>query len=388
MRWIALWLLVCVACSDRYGAYLVVDGGGAIEFDRVEFYFGKLVGGELPTSPGHPQPTAGSSAVLARQFSDADVHAIGSAVGTLTYYVPDQPEHEALGHYVAVLAFKGEQLVGIGELGDFTTVTGEAVYRYTIDLVDARSQDVEVWGRPTADCMRWTRDRDGGPATVAVVRDDDADCDTFRDGEDDNGDCLPRIYCDGMNPAACEAQVSCVTTSGGSGCGMGVSGCSNLTGTMNECQAAVCVDERACDDCKGGGNAFGCVVMDNNIHVDTPIVVNPDYTLCSEPFDIEMVLPAAVECLNPTVVGVEDYMPGDDFTYSIASLTANTCKLTITPKVPGARFTSVPHMLITIDTPARPLARTAFVLGLTASDGVCQPSASITPMLFFGACVE
>jgi hypothetical protein len=45
-------------------------------------------------------------------------------------------------------------------------------------------------------------------------------------------------------------------------------------------------------------------------------------------------------------------------------------------------------LLIAIDTPSSPAARTAFVLGLQATDGVCPTPATITPELSFGSCVE
>ncbi len=387
MRWIAL-LILCAACADKYGAFLDVDGKGAVVFDRVEFYFGKEVGGPLPTSPRHPTLTPGLSVVVKRQFAEADVVSIGSAVGTFTYYVPDQPGNESLGHYVAVLAFSGDQLVGIGELFDFDVTTEGAVYRYPIELVDARSQDIEQWGRPTPDCLRWTRDRGAGhPRTVAVVREDDADCDDYAERDGANSDCMPRVYCDGATSAGCEAQITCVTTSGGSECRVGVASCSNLTGTVSTCATSVCVDEIACDDCRSGGDVISCVVMDNNIHVDSQIIVNPDYTLCAKPFELDMILPPGIDCLNPAILGVEDYMPMDKFNYSIAPGTANTCRLTITPEKADAHFTTVPHMLIAIDTPAGALARTAFVLGLQATDGPCQSPAAITPQLSFGSCL-
>ena len=131
----------------------------------------------------------------------------------------------------------------------------------------------------------------------------------------------------------------------------------------------------------------GIVVMDINIHVDTALTVNPDYTLCSEPFDVDVILPPAIECLNPTIIGVEDYMPMDKFTYKIAAVTANTCRLTITPEKPGAHFTTVPHMVVTIDTPTRPTPSTAFVIGLQATAGPCQSQPTITPELSFGSCL-
>jgi hypothetical protein len=392
VRSIALLVLACVACSDRYGSFLDVDGQGGIVFDRVEFYFGKEVGGELPTSPMHPVPSTESSVVAKRMFADADVQSTGGPVGTLTYYLPDDPENEHLGRYVAVLAYQGSQLVGIGELFDFTVQTNGAVYRYPIELVDPRTQDLELWGRPTADCLRWTRERpSGSPRTVAIVRDGDTDCDDFHEDSEQNGDCMPRVYCDGTSPAACEAQITCVTTSGGSGCQIGFAGCSNLTGEISSCTASTCIDERACSDCDFDApatDAFSCVVLDNNIHVDSVVIVNPDFTLCSEPFDLEMILPAGLDCVNPTVVGFEDTSPGDEFAYSIASGAPNTCKLTITPKEPDAHFTGVPHLLVSIDTPSSPAARTAFVIGLQATDGVCQNPATITPELSLGRCVE
>src|SRR6185312_13976549 len=127
--------------------------------------------------------------------------------------------------------------------------------------------------------------------------------------------------------------------------------------------------------------------MYNNIHNDSLIVVKPDFTLCTEPYEVDMILPPMLDCLNPTVVGVADYIAGDPFVYSIAQATANTFRLTITPKLPGAHFTTVPHMVVSIDTPASPTPRTAFVLGIQAKDGVCVSPASITPQLSFGSCL-
>lgn len=380
-------MILCVACSDRYGAYFVVDGKGAVTFDRVEFYFGKELGGALPTSPRHPLPSDEPAVVAKRLFVDTDKHSLTEPTGTFTYYLPDQQSADGLGRYVAVLAYKGDQLVGIGELFDFEVVTGDAVFRYEIDLVDARQQDVELWGRPTADCLRWTRDRGTGlPRSVAVVRDDDTDCDNFLEGDLPNADCLPRAYCDGTNAAACDARVPCLTTSGDGVCQVGT--CSNADGATSSCKATTCVDERACSDCdlaKSPAEVIACLVLDNNIHVDEPIVVNPDLTLCAEPFDLDIVLP--LDCVNPAILRIEDYMPGDVFTYKIAPATTNTCRLTITPAMAGAHFTAVPHMLITIDTPTGPAARTAFILGLTGVPGPCPTEPSITPQLSFGSCV-
>lgn len=387
MRRLALLVLVA-GCADKSGALLDVNGNGAIVFDRVEFYFGKEIGGPLPTSPKHPDPSAEPAFVAKRQFVDADVYAVtGGPVGALSYYVPDRPENEALGSYVAVLAFNGDQLVGIGELFDFEVTTGGAVYRYPLQLVDAHNEDIERWGRPTEDCLRWTHDRGGGPHTVGIVRANDTDCDTFSENDDPNADCLPRVYCDGANKETCEAQVMCVTPSSTDACRVGAFGCSNLVGSSTSCAADICIDEIACRDC-GSGDASTCVVMNNSIHIDTNITVHPDYTLCADPFDVDVQLPTGVECQNPAILYVEDYMPGDAFSYKIAAASAGTCRVTIKPNTSGARFTAVPHMLIAIDTPTTGVApRTAFVLGLVGSaTNPCRNPDVITPQLSFGSC--
>jgi hypothetical protein len=389
VRWIAL-LLLLVACGpDRYGAYLVVDGRGAIQFDRVEFYFGKELGGDVPTTPRRPLPIDESSIVAKRVFTDADRQALSGPVGSLTYYLPETPVNEHLGRYVAVLAFKGDELVGIGELIDFEVATGEAVFRYQVDLVDAGSQDVERWGRPSIDCVRWTRERDGGPRTVAVVRDGDADCDNFPDADLPNADCLPRTYCDGTNAAACDARVPCVTANGPSACQVGT--CSNADGAATACVANVCIDEISCNECDFSGGpeaALECALLLDSTHVDSPIVVNPDFSLCAEPFEVDIVLPLGLDCLTPSIVRVVDWMPTEKFTYAVASVIANTCRLTITPETPGSHFTGVPHILIAIDTPGSPASRSGFFIGITANDGVCQYPATIIPEVRFGSCAQ
>jgi len=381
-----------MGCSDKSGALLVVDGKGAITFDRVEFYFGKEIGGPMPTSPKHPQPTGGPTIVVKRQFVDADVYSPGRTVGTLRYYVPDRAENESLGNYVAVLAFSGDDLVGIGEIFDFeVTTTDGAVYQYAIDLVDAHNEDIERWGQPTNDCLRWTRNRGGGPKTVGVVRGDDTDCDSYVEGNVADADCLPRVYCDGVSSTACEAGVLCVSGSGSNNCNVGTAGCSNIAGQhTTACSANVCIDELACRDCSSSGEAAMCVVMNNSIHVDAPFNVRPDYTLCTEPFGLDIQMPTGVGCGNPVVVEIADFMPGDPFTYTIAASSATTCRLTIAPGTPGARFTSVPHMLIEIDTPTGVAPRTGFILGIqgATNNNFCKSPDTITPQLSFGSCIR
>jgi hypothetical protein len=306
----------------------------------------------------------------------------------LSYYVPDRAENEFVGDYVAVLAYNGDHLVGIGELFDFEVTTTEgAVYRYSIDLVDPAMQDLERWGGAKNDCLRWTRDRSGRARTVGVVRDNDTDCDDFRDADDANGDCLPRVYCDGATKETCDAQVTCVESSGPGSCRVGAFGCSNLVGSTTSCAASVCIDEIACRDC-GSGDASTCVVMNNSIHVDAPIAVHPDYTLCAEPFDVDIVLPQGIDCLSPAIVYVEDYLPMAKFTYKIAAVSGTTCRVTIKPETAGARFTAVPHMMIEIDTPTQVAPRTAFILGLVGTADTCRNPETIMPQLSFGSCIR
>ena len=57
--WVVM-LALLAACSDRYGAYFTIEGHDAIQFDRVELYFGEEAGMKVPVPPGHvatePEP--------------------------------------------------------------------------------------------------------------------------------------------------------------------------------------------------------------------------------------------------------------------------------------------------------------------------------------------
>jgi hypothetical protein len=325
------------ACSDRYGAYFTVDGHDTIQFDRVEFYFGENAGMKVPVPPGHTITEPEPGLLTQRLVSDSDVTSLATKAGSLTYFVPPGDANDKLGDYVLVIAYAGDQRVGIAELFDFAIPTDEAVYKYELSLVPYANEAIELWGRPTQDCIRYKRDRGTAhPSLVAMTRDNDVDCDAFVDRDDQAADCEPLRYCDGTGNAGCVGASACVTLD--EGCRIGT--CQNKDGQTASCSAVSCAVDAACTNCDLDApprELLDCVLLANGTHIDYPITVTPTQALCTEPYKVYLVLPTGVSCANPKIDAAVNWMPGAAFNYQIASA-GSTCLMTLTPPTPGAKF--------------------------------------------------
>lgn len=363
-------LALLAACSDRYGAYFTIQGHDAIQFDRVELYFGEEAGMKVPVAPGHLALEPEAGLLMRRLVSDSDVVRLDAKSGSMTYYVPPGDDNDKLGDYVLAIAYAGDNPVGIGELFDFAIPTDEAVYKYELALVPYANEMVEMWGRPTQDCIRWKRSRGPDhPALVAVTRDNDVDCDAFVDRDDPAVDCEPLRYCDGSGNAGCIGAAACVTLD--DGCRIGA--CQNKDGQRASCSPVSCAVDAACANCDldaPPGELLQCVLFADGTHIDYPITVMPSQALCSEPYKVNLVLPTGVLCENPKIEAVVNWMPGALFNYTIAA-SGSTCLLTLAPPMPGLEFVGVPHIMISIDSPGGPTPRQTFVIGLSTTVDAC-----------------
>ena len=140
--WLAMVALLA-ACSDRYGAHFTVKGHDAIQFDRAEFYFGEEAGMKVPVPPGHLATEPEPGLLMRRLVSESDVVSLDAKAGSLTYFVPPGDVNDKLGDYVLVIAYAGDQRVGIAELFDFAIPTDEAVYKYELPLVPYANEAIE-----------------------------------------------------------------------------------------------------------------------------------------------------------------------------------------------------------------------------------------------------
>lgn len=374
--WLAM-LALLAGCSDRYGAYFTVEGSDAIQFDRAEFYFGKNAGMKVPVPPGHLALEPEPGLLLQRLLSESDVISLEAEAGSLTYYVPPGDVNDKLGDYVLVIAYAGNQPVGIAETFDFKLPTEEAVYKYQLPLVPYANETIEMWGRPAPDCIRWKRDRGTAhPSLVAITRDNDVDCDAFVDRDDAAADCEPLRYCDGMGGVGCIGASACVTL--GDGCRIGT--CQNKDGQAASCSAVSCAVDAACANCDldaAPSELLDCVLLADGTHIDYPIIVKPTAALCSEPYKVYLVLPTGVSCANPKIEAAVNWMPGAPFNYEIAAA-GSTCLLTLAPPMPGVKFEGVPHIMISIDSPpGGPTARQTFIIGLSTTVDACSTEQTV-----------
>jgi hypothetical protein len=374
----ALLVLVAVlaACSERYGAYFVVDGHDQIELDRVEFYFGQKSGTKVPVPPGHSVTEPEAGLLFRRLVADSDSVTLPAVAGAYTYFVPPADDNAKLGDYLLVVARKGDKPVGIAELFDFAVPTDEVVYKYELPLVDYTTETVELWGRPEQDCIRWKRDRGSGPDLIAVARGDDLDCDAFVDRDDVAADCEPLRYCDGSGNAGCIGAAACVTLD--DGCRIGT--CQNKDGQESSCAPTTCAVDLACSACDLDApprELLDCVLLAEGTHLDYPVTVAPSQALCSEPYKVILELPADVACLNPRIEASVNWLPGEVFGYQIIAGVANHCLLTLSPPRPGAKFDGVPHLMVSIDSFVGPTPRRTFIFGLSTQVAGCSTEQTI-----------
>lgn len=350
-------MMLCVAaCGSPNGTYLVFHSeGDRIEFDRIEVVFGKEAG-KVVSTPEHPAGSTESQLVIVPTLHDASLQ-LSSATTRLEYLLPD--ENSQLGRYALAVAFRGDVAVGIGDLFDFTVKT-DAVYLYDVLLVPYASEDVEIYGRPTENCLRWSRSvpESRRPTTIAIVRESDPDCDDFVGA----ADCDEALYCDPSNDSeGCMSSTACITDT--PFCQYG--NCVNrLEG--RECVPTTCMLAYvcgACEETRPPDSFFTCALSAVSNHPEVFIPTLSDGSMCTQgPYTFSFALPDLL-CTSPRLeasTSQDNYrfeIDGDDMT--------GKCIVTATPPSATAPINANRnHLLISIDAPNSALPRTTLILGL------------------------
>ena len=223
-------LLHVLACDSRYGAYLVIQGN--TELDEIELYFGHDIGSST-SQFATPMYGAQTGLVFERKFAAADVYVLDAPSNGTTFWIPPGEGNDKLGSYVAAVALRGGQPVGIGEYFGFQVPTDE-IHEYVVTLEPYAQQIVDRWGgRPG--CIAWRRMRSGREANVAVVRGDDRDCDALDASIDCNDLCSAESPLCNLDRGFCNSTDSCAL------------GCARI-GT---CTPQVCLPPATCSpDCE------------------------------------------------------------------------------------------------------------------------------------------
>jgi hypothetical protein len=385
----ALLLLIAAACArDTWsdGRYLLVEGEAAgITFDHVELFFGRHVTDRLPAGlPGYTSATAVTEE-LERRIAPAvsGVQAIADApIAHVDLALPAQVA-DRLGEYVLVIAYRGATPVGIGARADFTAQPS-SITRYEIEL-EAYPTDPATFARwgvggGGQDCVRWRR----GDEVIAVVRDEDLDCDGFLDAD---VDCDPMTYCAGE----CTYADLAPCASDATGCVYGRCANSAASGTPTRaCAAEACLATTACEaDCAGDTAVERLTCALGQAHdssPDVPLPVKPEGALCTTPapYVLYLDLPDGVSCVSAPgrrAYGV-DSQTAVAFTFDIApmampvpigSATAD-CEVKIvetaqpvdTPPI----LDEIVHFLVPLTTDAG--LETSAIVGLTPTPGGCE----------------
>ncbi len=321
----ALLLLALVACSDHPGTYFEVHGG-AIEFDHVEFFFGKAAGDGTFGAPGQAHA---EGSTYERQLADTDL-AVAAKHGTdtdLTYYVPYTTENSKLGDYAVAVASLAGQPVGIADASSFEIeASGFGVVGLQLEPYDA---SVTQWNA----CIAWTRS--GGRGAIGIVPTDDRDC----DGQPSPRDCDDTAYCLPFD-ASCQPASTIAKHDGEC-----VSGCTNRDGDfiVKDCLFAVACDPTVCPDVPLSSMAdrFACLETVLSAHYSIYIPLDAG----GQPCRLTVPIPLPGECHDPAIE-VLSLQGGWGITAAESATTPGTCEATLVPSTPLTPYPQYPHFLL------------------------------------------
>lgn len=372
-RWIVLGALA--GCAKQYGSFVEVEGQThAIDFDRVELHFGTRL--DAPASlatPGHPQGLTGK--LFARDVAPADEEPAGALTREHAVYLTGATANAGLS-YVLAVAFAHDVPVGIGELFELT-VPDDRTLIYHLTLEPYVATEVERWGRDRTDCVAWTHARDGASSTVAVVRTDDHDCDSFSSADD----------CDDASYCAADACATLSVCGAGSTCAIGR--CTNHRTGATTCDPVTCVIPGMCD-----GNCVAFAGPDDvsgrelcgiglSLQHGELLVPSEQGLLCmlagATSYDAVFQLPNGEHCLAPMVEFVDPRTPG--FTYAIhQDPPTGGCTLSITPITPTQQLGGDHHIMVSFQPADLSLPRWSLVIGIAAATpSPCTAPAQFTP---------
>lgn len=360
MRWL---LVLLAACTEHPGAYLAVHGGD-LQFDHVEFYFGRAIG----TSFGTPTSKDVDGRAYERQRADSDlsVAAKGGVTSDLTYYLPYSDGNAQLGDYVLAIASKGGQPVGIGEVSKFPVpASGYALVDLTLESYNASA--VEKW---QPDCLAWKRSH--GEVPVGFVRADDRDC----DGEVAARDCDDAAYCVPGDTTCQPARELCDDAVCAYGCQ------ATTTCVPRLCMPGFVCTNPLCTSAVTLAEKFACLSVNSGAD-------HPDYYIpasagqpCGVPLRID--LPNDAHCANPVVEFVE-MIDGWAVT-AVASPDEKACMLGFTNANANASWTGDHHVVISFDGASPDDPRSTIFLGIKANNTGCASSMGPSETLVINAC--
>jgi hypothetical protein len=357
-----LLVLVLAACESRYGAYMMVQGD--IEFDEVELYFGVPIDSSGPgngTAFATPSFGAQQGKIYDRVFDASDAVKLTPTTAT-TFYLPPDDNNAQLGSYVVAVALAGGHPVGIAEYFDFEVPT-DVVHQYVLDLVPWDAMTMDRWGERPG-CVEWKKQRDSG-SIVAVVHDDDRDCDSMsRDM-----DCSD--LCSAQSPS-CISQSFCDNVSF---CALGCS-------SSGLCRASVCLPDQVCSNtmCATLSDlqsriACGREATSDHIELYVDRMLGTD-VMCARTFTFapNPSVAGPVPCLDPKLI---ELSPGFDASYAPKITQSPTDPMTCTLDLTGTTTTigdlEEHHALVSI-APSVVGPRMTFIVGVVWSrnDG-CTP---------------
>jgi hypothetical protein len=344
-------LVVLGACESRFGAYLTVQG--AVELDEVELYFGAAV--DTPVLPGNAfaSPTFGPQmgTIFDRTYDASDVVMMRATTQT-TFYLPPDERNQKLGAYVAAVAIAGGKPVGIAEYFDFK-IPSDAVHEYILELAPWDPSRMERWGdRPG--CVTWKHDRKDRDPIVAVVHDDDRDCDALASAMDCSD------VCHAQSPACSVDRMFC-----------GVTGTCALGCTRSGiCAPSLCLPPTACTSlCSGQPSIIdrvACGAANTNDHIEIYVERTDQKLMCVNQFQFK----PGVPCTAPIVEATDEVQPG--VTWSVAQTSGDPASCTLMISPPGSLLENVlQHALISV-APMTVGPRVTFVVGVSAESATPQ----------------
>ncbi|MGH8310695.1 MAG: hypothetical protein ACRETX_12990, partial [Steroidobacteraceae bacterium] len=352
-------------------------------------------------TPSGYQPESDEQDLMKRLFEgETGVQAV--PVGQqIDLFIPGEiAAHHGIGEYVVVIASREGQPVGIGELSNFSAQPAE-ITRYQVALQPYPRDQIERWGRDedgaaANDCFRWSRPRanNGGALSIAIVRDNDADCDAYPDA---HVDCDSHAYCDGAGGPGCTGDdAPCPNTTF---CALGR--CVNAPAgeaVERSCEPTVCLMEAACTKCDESSSTEEYLKCSAHLdtHLEVEINLRSDQSLCRQPLQFKVPV-ANGACVEPVIewARANDFLPSP-FMFEVAQDAEAPGACLFTLSGPIDESFDPHHMLVSVTSiSANPVApkRSLFTLAVevgNVTDACPLPLYTIAtePQVTIGSCLD
>jgi hypothetical protein len=142
-----------------------------------------------------------------------------------------------------------------------------------------------------------------------------------------------------------------------------------------------------CNGCLSGAPKalVECALDGIGTHEDYLVPVGVGFALCTEPYTVRIHLP--IPCRSPFVDASDNYMPGAMFQFVIGETNEErVCALRITSPTQGAPFNTIPHLLVSVDSPNPTFSRVQFVIGIEGSTVPTCPGNDLAVMTNLDSC--